>query len=124
MSAAPLSVLFNSQGSTFGSPSRMTCVRASTNRGCEGSEDITDASPASNRAQQNIQDLIARLDGSKVDLAICDVSEDAERAEADRILFTPTLVVRRPLLTWIVGDLTNGEEVLRVLRSMETEEAT
>ena len=84
---------------------------------------VSPASPASTRAQQNIQDLIARLDGSKVDLAICDVSEDAERAEADRILFTPTLVVRRPLLTWIVGDLTNGEEVLRVLRSMETEEA-
>jgi len=82
------------------------------------------ASRASTRAQQTIQALIARLDGSKVDLAICDVSEDAERAEADRILFTPTLVVRRPLLTWIVGDLTNGEEVLRVLRSMETEEAT
>jgi len=85
---------------------------------------VSPASPASARARHNIQDLIARLDGSKVDLAICDVSEDAERAEADRILFTPTLVVRRPLLTWIVGDLTNGEEVLRVLRSMETEEAT
>ena len=85
---------------------------------------VSPASPASARAQHNIQDLIARLDGSNVDLAICDVSEDAERAEADRILFTPTLVVRRPLLTWIVGDLTNGEEVLRVLRSMETEEAT
>jgi hypothetical protein len=30
--------------------------------------------------------------------------------------------VRRPMLTWIVGDLTQGEEVLKVLRSMETEE--
>jgi hypothetical protein len=84
---------------------------------------VSPASPASTRAQHNIQELIARLDGSKIDLDICDVSEDAERAEADRILFTPTLVVRRPLLTWIVGDLTNGEEVLRVLRSVETEEA-
>ena len=85
---------------------------------------VSHASPASARAQHNLQELIARLDSSKVDLAICDVSEDAERAEADQILFTPTLVVRRPLLTWIVGDLTNGEEVLRVLRSVETEEAT
>jgi len=85
---------------------------------------VSPASPASARAQHNLQELIARLDSSKVDLAICDVSEDAERAEADQILFTPTLVVRRPLLTWIVGDLTNGEEVLRVLRSVETEEAT
>ena len=84
---------------------------------------VSPASPASTRAQHNIQELIARLDGSKVDLDICDVSEDAERAEADRILFTPTLVVRRPLLTWIVGDLTNGEDVLRVLRSVEKEEA-
>ncbi|HEY2943461.1 MAG TPA: circadian clock KaiB family protein [Vicinamibacteria bacterium] len=83
---------------------------------------VSPASPASARAQHNIQELIARLDGSKVELAICDVSEDAEQAEADRILFTPTLVVRRPLLTWIVGDLTNGEEVLRVLRSVEMED--
>jgi len=83
---------------------------------------VSPASPASVRARQNLQELIARLDGSKVDLEVRDVSEDAESAEADRILFTPTLVVRRPLLTWIVGDLTNGEEVLRVLRSVETEE--
>jgi len=83
---------------------------------------VSPASPACTRAQHNLQELIARLDGSKIDLDICDVSEDAVRAEADRILFTPTLVVRRPLLTWIVGDLTNGEEVLRVLRSVETEE--
>ena len=82
---------------------------------------VSPASPASARAQHNIQELMARLDRSKVDLDVCDVSEDAERAEADRILFTPTLVVRRPILTWIVGDLTNGEEVLRVLRSVETE---
>ena len=83
---------------------------------------VSPGSPASARAQRNIQDLIGRLDRSQVDLDVRDVSEDAERAEADRILFTPTLVVRRPLLTWIVGDLTNGEEVLRVLQSMETEE--
>lgn len=83
---------------------------------------VSPASPACARARRNIQELIARLEGAKVELAICDVSEDADQAEADRILFTPTLVVRRPLLTWIVGDLTNREEVLRVLRSVETEE--
>jgi KaiB domain len=83
---------------------------------------VSPASPASARAQRNIHELIARLGAAKVDLDVCDVSADAERAEADRILFTPTLVVRGPLLTWIVGDLTNGEEVLRVLRSVETEE--
>ena len=83
---------------------------------------VSPASPASARAQHNIRELMARPDAPKVELDVCDVSEDAERAEADRILFTPTLVVRRPLLTWIVGDLTNGEEVLRVLRSVETEE--
>lgn len=85
---------------------------------------VSPGSPASARAQQNIQGLIASLDPSRVDLDIRDVSEDPEGAEADRILFIPTLVVRRPLLTWIVGDLTNAEEVLRLLRSMETEETT
>jgi len=83
---------------------------------------IGPASPSSARAQHNLEALIARLDPARVDLDVCDVSQDAERAEADRILFIPTLVVRRPLLTWIVGDLTNAEEVLRVLQSAETEE--
>jgi KaiB-like protein len=83
---------------------------------------VSPSSPACARAQRNIHELIARLGVSNVDLDVRDVSEDAERAEADRILFTPTLVVRRPLLTWIVGDLTNGEDVLRVLQSVETEE--
>jgi KaiB domain len=83
---------------------------------------VSPGSPASARAQQNIQGLLATLDASRVDLDIRDVSQDPEGAEADRILFIPTLVVRRPLLTWIVGDLTNVDEVLRVLRSIQTEE--
>jgi len=57
---------------------------------------VSPASPASARAQRNLQELVARLGGSKVDLDVCDVSEDAERAEADRILFTPTLVATSP----------------------------
>ena len=83
---------------------------------------VSPSSPASVRARRNLQELLARLGPGQVDLDIRDVSEDAERAEADRILFTPTLVVRRPL-TWIVGDLTNGDEVLRVLRLAGMEEA-
>lgn len=85
---------------------------------------VSTGSPASARAQQNIQGLVAQLDPARVDLDIRDVADDPEGAEADRILFIPTLVVRRPLLTWIVGDLTNADEVLKVLRSMETEETT
>lgn len=85
---------------------------------------VSPGSPASARAQQNIQGLIARLDPTRVELDIRDVADDPEGAEADRILFIPTLVVRRPLLTWIVGDLTNADEVLRVLRSIQMEEAT
>ena len=83
---------------------------------------VSPESPASSRAQRNIQDLVARLDPLRVDLDILDVSEDTERAEADRILFIPTLVVRRPLLTWIVGDLSNSEEILKILQSAETED--
>lgn len=83
---------------------------------------VSPGSPASARAQRNLQDLIARVDSSRVGLDVRDVSEEPERAEADRILFIPTLVVRRPLLTWIVGDLSNAEEVLQVLQAPETEE--
>jgi hypothetical protein len=83
---------------------------------------ISPESPASSRAQRNIRDLVARLDPLRVDLDILDVSEEVERAEADRILFIPTLVVRRPLLTWIVGDLSNSEEILKILQSAETED--
>jgi len=101
--------------------SGQTSDRADPRRPVELVLYIGPGSPASARAQQNLQALIARLDPGRVDLDICDVSQDAERAEADRILFIPTLVVRRPLLTWIVGDLTNADEVLRVLQSAETE---
>jgi hypothetical protein len=83
---------------------------------------VSPGSPASARAQRNLRDLVARLDPSRVGLDVRDVTEDPEQAEADRILFIPTLVVRRPLLAWIVGDLSNAEEVLRVLRPTETEE--
>ena len=83
---------------------------------------VSPGSPASARAQQNIQDLVAQLSPERVALDILDVAEEPERAEADRILFIPTLVVRRPVLTWIVGDLTNADEVLKVLRSMDMEE--
>ena len=83
---------------------------------------VSPGSPASARAQRNIRDLVARLDPARVGLDVRDVSEDPEQAEADRILFIPTLVVRRPLPAWIVGDLSNAEEVLKVLRPMETED--
>lgn len=83
---------------------------------------VSPGSPASVRAQQNIQALIARIEADRVALDIRDVAENPERAEEDRILFIPTLVVRRPVLAWIVGDLTNGDEVLKVLQSFEIEE--
>jgi len=84
---------------------------------------VSPTSAASARARRNLDGLLARLASPAVELDVRDVSEDTEEAEADRILFTPTLVVRQPIRSWIVGDLGNADEVLHLLRLAETEEA-
>jgi two-component system response regulator GlrR len=53
-----------------------------------------------------------------VRLTVCDLATDPEAADADNVVFTPTLVKRQPLpRTWILGDLTRPETVKDLLQS-------
>jgi two-component system response regulator GlrR len=53
-----------------------------------------------------------------VRLTVCDLAADPEAADADNVVFTPTLVKRQPLpRTWILGDLTRPETVKDLLQS-------
>lgn len=82
---------------------------------------VTPDSAASRRARVNLAAILAAYTG-QVLLEVCDVAREPDRAEADRILFTPTLVFRCDPPAWVVGDLTDREPVVSVLRAMGVEE--
>lgn len=53
---------------------------------------------------------------SNYELAIIDVLEDPRAAEVDKIFATPTLIKNEPPpVRRIIGDLTDREQVLRML---------
>jgi CheY-like chemotaxis protein len=66
---------------------------------------VSSGSTASARARRYLEDLVARTQIPGLRFEVCDVSQDARRAEEDRVLFTPTLVRRSPgPPIWVVGD--------------------
>jgi DNA-binding response OmpR family regulator len=67
---------------------------------------VTAGTTASENAQQQLGDLTRHLSVETLSLLILDVATHSEEAEADRVVFTPTLVKRRPAPpTWVIGDL-------------------
>ena len=77
---------------------------------------VSPHSPASLKARQRMDEVLADFDGCDIDFEVCDLFESAAAAERDRVLFTPTLVKRSPApRAWIVGDLTKGEVVRDLL---------
>jgi hypothetical protein len=79
---------------------------------------VSPGSALSLRARRNLEGLLARYDATLVRLEVRDVSEHARTAEADRVLFTPTLLVKgaTPTPAWIVGDLSDRETLATLLR--------
>jgi hypothetical protein len=66
---------------------------------------ISAASAASLRARSQIERALADFDRSRVQFEVLDVSLAVRRAEADHVIFTPTLVKRRPdPPAWFVGE--------------------
>ena len=60
--------------------------------------------------------LLARF-RAPIRYEVVEVSEHVDRAEADRVLFAPTLVKLSPLpRAWFIGDLGAGESVIAMLR--------
>jgi CheY-like chemotaxis protein len=76
---------------------------------------MSEKSPASLKARANLEALLKGWEAS-VSLEICDLARDARSAEDDHVVFTPTLVKRRPRpRVWILGDLSNREVVTDLL---------
>jgi two-component system response regulator GlrR len=69
-------------------------------------------------AQRNCRTLLDRFDLRQVKFEVCDIGEHPERAEEDSVCYTPMLVKRHPLpRTYVVGDLSNIEPLVDLLKS-------
>jgi circadian clock protein KaiB len=75
---------------------------------------VSAASATSMRVRTSIERALREFDSSRVSLEVLDVASDVRRAEEDRVIFTPTLVKRRPAPTaWFVGEA--GSQMMAVL---------
>lgn len=69
-------------------------------------------------AQRNCATLLSSFDTNRVRFEVCDVSREPERAEEDSVCYTPMLVKRHPLpRTYVLGDLSNSDAVVTLLRT-------
>ena len=79
---------------------------------------ISARSPASLKARHRMEEVLAEFDAGQVRFEVCDLFKHAASAEQDRVVFTPTLVKRRPApRAWILGDL-SADDVVRDLLTM------
>ena len=77
---------------------------------------VAPQSPASVRARRNLEALLAEYDEARIRLAVRDVSTDFEQAETDRVVFTPTVIVRiGGVVARVVGDLVDATAITNVL---------
>jgi CheY-like chemotaxis protein len=77
---------------------------------------ISAASPPSVKAQRNMEKLLSAFRSADIGFAVYDLAQEPQRAEADNVVFTPTLVKRRPMpKAWILGDLSNPVVVTDLL---------
>jgi hypothetical protein len=77
---------------------------------------VSPDSHASLKARTNLAAIVERHGPERVRYEICDVSREPLRAEEDRILYTPTLVLKGGSPAWIVGDLSDHGAVAQLLR--------
>lgn len=77
---------------------------------------VTPDSPASLRARRTLEALLDGLGVGRARLQVRDVSEDPQKAEEDRVVFTPVLIVRTPgVEARAIGDLADAAAVASVL---------
>ena len=77
---------------------------------------VAPQSPASLRAQRNLEELLEDYDRRRIRLVIHDVAQEAALAESDHVVFTPTLIVRTgEAVARVVGDLADGSAVTNML---------
>jgi CheY-like chemotaxis protein len=76
---------------------------------------VSSSSPPSLKARRNMERLLASFP-DHIRFDVCDLAENPQRAEKDKVVFTPTLVKRRPEpRAWILGDLSDPAVVTDVL---------
>ena len=71
--------------------------------------------PPSRRAERNARQILGRIGEASVRFELRDVAEHQDEAEADRIVFVPTVVVKCTPPVWIVGDLRQPQALFDVL---------
>lgn len=77
---------------------------------------VAGRSPRSSQAAANLERLGKERLGGAYDLTIVDVADEPDRAEAARILTTPTLVKEAPgQPRRVTGDLADAERVFLAL---------
>jgi DNA-binding response OmpR family regulator len=77
---------------------------------------LSRVSPFSSIAQQRLQEILSGFDLKDVEFEVRDLVDDAESAERDRVVFTPTLVFRGPgARAWVLGDFGDPRVVEDVL---------
>jgi CheY-like chemotaxis protein len=77
---------------------------------------VSPDSPPSLKAQRNMERLLKGFRGAEIAFEVLDVAQEPERAERDNVVFTPTLVKRRPEpRAWILGDLSDPAVVTDLL---------
>jgi hypothetical protein len=77
---------------------------------------ISPDSPPSLKAQRNMERLLRGFRAAEIAFEVLDVAQEPEGAEKDNVVFTPTLVKRRPEpRAWILGDLSDPAVVTDLL---------
>ena len=76
---------------------------------------VAGESPSSRRAVANLEATCTTVFGGRCEVEILDILEHAERALADGVLVTPTLIRITPPRRTIVGDLSQRAKVLDAL---------
>ena len=79
---------------------------------------VSPGSALSVKARRNLDAVLSGYDAGAISLEVRDVTQDALRAEEDRVVFTPTLVLRGagPTGAWVVGDLSDHDLIVSLLR--------
>jgi hypothetical protein len=75
---------------------------------------VSSTSATSLKVRTQIEAALKAFDATRVSYEVIDLSREAGRAEEDRVIFTPTLVKRRPAPpAWFVGEA--GGQMVSVL---------
>jgi CheY-like chemotaxis protein len=80
--------------------------------------------PNSLRAYEVLLRVLKGFNPAQVSLTLCDLNQDHQTADADSIIFSPTLMKRSPSPpVWLVGVLGTGETVQELLQMCGVEES-